>query len=155
MQRAESLQPLSRQHKSALMTCLLVRKGISKQAPVAVIADFLWQSWNTDIRPHFEEEEQKLLPALSRHAEGKAMAVTIERDHELLRNAFIRLQQLGLTHSLLGAIADQLEQHVRYEERIVFQRMQDFLTADEIGRFQFLDDQHTPICNTYSNHFWE
>lgn len=155
MQRAESLQPLSRQHKSALMTCLLVRKGISKQASVAVISDFLLQSWKTDIRPHFEEEEQKLLPVLNRHPQGTAMAATIDRDHQLLRNAFIRLEQTGVTQSLLAAIADQLEQHVRYEERIVFQQMQDFLPAAEIARLQFHDDQHSPICNTYPNHFWE
>lgn len=155
MQRAESLQPLSKQHKSALMTCLLIRKGISKQASVAVMADFLQQSWAADIRPHFEEEEQQLLPALNRYPEGKSMAVTILRDHDLLRNAFVHLNQQGLTARLLGALADQLEQHVRYEERIVFQQMQQFMAPEEIAQLQFHEDRHNPICNTYPNHFWE
>lgn len=155
MQRAESLQPLSRQHKSALMTCLLIRKGIGKQASVDMMADFLRKSWSTDIQPHFAEEEQHLLPVLNRYEDARPMAATILRDHELLRQAFAHLDQQGLSASLLAAIADQLEQHVRYEERIVFQRMQELLSPEELARLQFHDDQHTPICNTYPNHFWE
>lgn len=155
MQRADALQPLSRQHKTGLMTCLLLRKGVQKHAPLQVMADFLQKSWTTDILPHFEQEERSLVPLLDKYPQGKGFASTILRDHELLRNAIVHIAQDNLDERLFNALADQLEQHIRYEERIVFQEMQGFVPAEELARLQFPEDQHPSVCNTYPNHFWE
>ncbi|MBZ5856241.1 hemerythrin domain-containing protein [Flavihumibacter profundi] len=155
MQRAETLQPLSRQHKAALMTCLLIRKGISKQASVAVMADFFLKSWEKDLLPHIEEEERLLVPLLNRYPEGKTFAATILRDHELLRNGIEHLKQQNLNERLIGSLADQLEQHIRFEERIVFQQMQDFIPEKELNHILFKEDKSQPVCNSYTNHFWE
>ncbi|HEY0751211.1 MAG TPA: hemerythrin domain-containing protein [Chitinophagaceae bacterium] len=155
MQRAEALQPLSRQHKSALMACLLIRKGISKQAPLSVITDFLLKTWEEDIQPHFVEEETKLLPLLNQYPEGKQYGDTILRDHDLIRTGINHLRQEGVNYRLLGDLADQIDQHVRYEERIVFQEMQSFLTTSELSKLNFEEENHNPVCNRYPDHFWE
>lgn len=155
MQRADALQPLSRQHKAALMTCLLIRKGISKQAPVGVMTDFFLKSWEQDLLPHFKEEESKLIPVLKAYPEGKVFAETILRDHELIRTGMEHLKQEGVTYRLLSDLTDQLDQHVRYEERIVFQTMQSFVPPDKLQKLMFHEDDHQPVCNSYKNHFWE
>lgn len=155
MQRAVSLQPLSRQHKSSLMTCLLIRKGVSKQASIPVMSDFLLKCWQQEIQPHFEQEENSLIPALQTYPEGKNYADAILRDHELWRTAMTHLEQANVTHRLLGDLADQLEQHVRFEERIVFPSMESNLSAEQLQQLKLQDDQHSAICNTYPNKFWE
>ncbi|MBC6489425.1 hemerythrin domain-containing protein [Flavihumibacter stibioxidans] len=155
MQRADVLQPLSRQHKAALMTCLLIRKGISKQASVAVMTDFFLQCWEKDLAPHFKEEEEQIIPLLQKHEAGKPLADTILRDHDLIRTAITHLSQAHVNERLLEDLADQLEQHVRYEERIVFQSMQEFIPAQQLLQLKIHEDDHQPVCNLYSNHFWE
>ncbi|ULQ53897.1 hemerythrin domain-containing protein [Flavihumibacter fluvii] len=155
MQRAEVLQPLSRQHKSSLMTCLLLRKGVIKHAPVAVMADFFLQCWNTEILPHFEQEEKILIPLLNKYPKGKALATTITRDHELIRNGVGHLKQEALNERLISNLADQLEQHIRFEERIVFQEMQEFITPEDLEQLHFMEKDHPAVCNNYPNKFWE
>lgn len=155
MQRADVLQPLSRQHKAALMTCLLIRKGISKQASVAVMTDFFLQCWAKDLAPHFKEEEEQIIPLLRKHEAGNPLADTILRDHDLIRTAITHLSQAHVNERLLEDLADQLEQHVRYEERIVFQSMQEFIPAQQLQQLNIHEDDHQPVCNLYPNHFWE
>lgn len=155
MQRAESLQPLSRQHKSALMTCLLIRKGVSKQASVSVMTDFLLRCWKEELEPHFEQEEKHILPLLDTYPEGKTFAKAIIRDHELWRTAMTHLQQANITHRLLADLADQLEQHVRYEERIVFPSMEAGVSPALLKNLRLKEETETSICNTYPDKFWE
>ena len=155
MQRVESLQPLSKEHKSVLMSCLLIRKGVDKQAPVDIITDFFLQCWNKEIVPHFEKEEAILIPLLEKYPKGKSLAATVLRDHDLIRNGVIHLNQKALNERLIKDLADQLEKHIRYEERIVFQEMQDFIPALELAKLHIVENGHSSICNTYPNHFWE
>ncbi len=155
MQRAESLQPLSRQHKSALMTCLLIRKGVSKQAPVAVMTEFLLQCWNKELKDHFGQEETQLLPLLKTTPEGTAYAAAILRDHELWRTAMTHLEQANITHRLLGDLADQLEQHVRYEERIVFPYLEQSVPAASLNQLHLTEDGGVSVCNSFPTKFWE
>jgi iron-sulfur cluster repair protein YtfE (RIC family) len=155
MQRAEALQPLSRDHKSALMTCLLIRKGVSKHAPVAEMADFFLSCWHTEIAPHFAKEEEILIPILNNYPQGKLFAETILRDHELIRTGVVHLGHHALNERLLDDLAKQLEQHIRYEERLVFQEIQQFIPASELAKIHFLENAHPAVCNNYPNHFWE
>jgi iron-sulfur cluster repair protein YtfE (RIC family) len=155
MQRAEALQPLSKQHKTALMTCLLIRKGIRRQASISVMTDFLLKCWEKELSPHFVEEEKHLLPLLRQFSQGKAYAETIQRDHDLIRNCMVHLQQEAVSDRLLPDIANLLEQHIRYEERIVFQAMQDFVPPATLAALHFHENNVVTVCNTYPNHFWE
>lgn len=155
MQRAEALQPLSRDHKSGLMTCLLIRKGVSKHAPVAVMADFFLTCWRDEIEPHFSREEEILIPLLNKFPQGKLFAETILRDHELIRIGVVHLEHHALNERLLDDLANQLEQHIRYEERLVFQEMQSFIPSMELAKIHFIENDHHAVCNNYPNRFWE
>lgn len=155
MQRAENLQPLSRQHKSALMACLLIRKGVSKQASVSVMSDFLLRCWNEEVEAHFQQEEKEILPLLKTYPEGQTLAIAIERDHELWRTAMTHLQQANITHRLLEDLANQLEQHIRFEERIVFPSMEAHLSPEQLKGLALDEENKTPVCNTYPTKFWE
>jgi iron-sulfur cluster repair protein YtfE (RIC family) len=155
MQRVESLQPLSRQHKTALMTCLLIRKGLSRQAPVAVMADFFLHSWEKEIAPHMAEEEKKLIPLLNQFEQGKPFASTILRDHDLIRNSMEHLRMENVNTRLLADLADMVEQHVRYEERIVFQSLQSFIPPRSLAKISIDENNQHPVCKNYPVHFWE
>ncbi|ULQ57539.1 hemerythrin domain-containing protein [Flavihumibacter rivuli] len=155
MQRAQSLQPLSRQHKGALMACLLIKKGVSKQAPVAVMKDFLLQTWEMDIAPHMQEEEHTLIPFMKSYNDQQPLADAILRDHELLRLGFAHLRQEGVSVGLIESLANLLEQHIRFEERTVFQSLQSHLNEEQLNKLQFHEPTGTPVCNSFPNHFWE
>ncbi len=137
------------------MTCLLVRKGLSRQAPLATVIDFFRQSWAQDILPHMVAEEATIVPLLQSSPSGKPFADTILRDHELLRNSVAHLQMEGNHERLLSNLADLLEKHIRYEERIVFQEMQSFIPANKLAQLHIEENQTEPVCNSYPVHFWE
>jgi iron-sulfur cluster repair protein YtfE (RIC family) len=155
MERAKVLQPLSRQHKTMLMTCLLIRKGLQKNSPVQVMVNFFLESWKADMLPHFEQEEKILVPLLNKFTAGKTYAAAILRDHELLNSAVEHLHQEAHQGRLLKAIAEQLNQHIRYEERIVFQEMTAFVPTLDLQQLVFQEQLHTAVCSSYPNHFWE
>lgn len=155
MQRSIALQPLSRDHKSLLMACLLIQKGLGKKAAIEVIVDFFLQCWYKEIVPHLEEEEKVLIPLLVKYPVGKDFAAAILGDHELLRTSVTHLNQDALNERLMANLADQLEQHIRFEERIVFQQMQEFIPDEILNQLIFPENNHPAICNNYPNHFWE
>lgn len=155
MQRAVPLQPLSRQHKSALMTCLLIRKGVSKQASVKDMSEFLVRVWKEELSAHFDQEEKVLLPLLRTSPEGGQYANAIERDHDLWRSAMPHLEQANLNSRLIGNLADQLEQHIRFEERIVFPFLETTVDAAKLASLQLTEPRKDALCNTYPKKFWE
>jgi hemerythrin-like domain-containing protein len=87
------------------------------------------------LEAHFAAEEQLLAPPLARHL-GDSHADLVR-----LRNEHVELQRLRASlraeaeeagqRRLLGLFAQQLEAHVRWEERELFPLAEATLTADE------------------------
>lgn len=120
MKRHEKLQDLSREHYSALKLALLAKRaaqsGLSEQvlaASATCVASFA-----SDLEPHFQSEENTLLPALRASGALELVAHT-ERDHLELRGLVSRLQNPDA--ETLLAFAEHLTAHVRFEERQLFE----------------------------------
>lgn len=154
MKRIEALQPLSHQHHNALMGSLLIKKGVSKKAEKKVLKDFLLQLWNQDIQRHMQTEEEILLPMIARSE--RQFDSIIKRDHETLRLLAdrIRIHEDGYTP--FEVFADLLEQHIRFEERVVFAKIQENLSDEQL---QKLSDSFSALssrkCQDYPVKFWE
>ena len=154
MKRHDNLQPLSRQHHHELLACLLLKKGIQKKADLATMQTFTRQFWNDDLSPHVRAEESTLIPLLMATPSLKHYAAVLHNDHELIETIFERSQDGYLSYRMLELFADTLEEHIRFEERVVFNEMQEQLPEGAWHTLSF-KEREVSNCENYPVKFWE
>lgn len=141
MKRHIALQDLSRDHHRLLLQAREIRwclGGDERAAALeAVVATFL-REWEQVAIPHLQEEEEVLLPLYARYAgsEQEDRLQRITADHAWLRDRVAELMDQGSQHQdtkrLLGHIGRRLHDHVRFEERVVFQHVQAVFSEAEL-----------------------
>ncbi len=120
MKRAAALVGLSREHHTALSLAQRARRAAAEGgAAAAAMAATASSCFQTELKPHFDEEEAWLLPALERAGEAALVARTLA-DHAGLTALAGRLLAPGAEPGTLRAFADSLIEHVRFEERELF-----------------------------------
>jgi len=124
MKRHAALLQLSREHHHALKLSLDCRRSASAGEEAA-------RAWCSqvpsifahELEPHFQCEEHDLLPWLEAAGEKDLVARTLA-EHELLRRL---ARQIGEGEwQELEVFAQALADHVRFEERELFERAQTF-----------------------------
>lgn len=147
VQRHVGLQGLSRDHHHALVLARLLRTSL---APVGGSADEgggdlqsrVRAEWTSHLAPHFAVEERELLPLCHGvGAELSEQAATIRNDHLALRSMLAGLTAAS-TPDDAAALADRLEAHVRFEERVWFPALQAALDEETLAALEWrLDPQ--------------
>jgi hemerythrin-like domain-containing protein len=133
MLRDKNLIPLSHQHQHALAMCVRLDRALAK----GNIDLDAWQEeiagiWESEIRFHFEAEEKVLFPAAEKYAQPLVKQLLSE--HEMLRGFFAQAQARQLDVANLQTFAETLSQHIRTEERQLFEECQRQMLPDEIAR---------------------
>lgn len=128
MKRDPRLADLTRDHHHALVLALTLRRALRDGSDLREPVVRLLHQFADEIEPHFRVEEATLVPAL--RALGKAeqaLAQRVEHDHAALRAGVQRAERGETAH--LAAWAQLLDDHVRFEERELFERAQAVLPA--------------------------
>lgn len=127
MKRSPALRNLSNEHHHGLVLAKRARKAAGTED-----AQRAWQEirarFATELEPHFLAEEAGLLPALERAGAADLVQRTLA-EHAALR----RLISENGAQSMTG-FAELLEQHIRFEERELFEAAQQKLSPEEIGK---------------------
>lgn len=127
IKRHVSLQPLSRDHHHGLLLCWKIREGFKKQIdPVRIkrYADWFWQ---THLAEHFRIEEAYVFPVLGSDHPHVQQAI---KEHRSLEQLFAQTTDVSQTLSQLEA---ELEKHIRFEERVLFNEIQEVATAEQLA----------------------
>jgi hemerythrin-like domain-containing protein len=154
MKRHDNLQPLSRQHHNLLLGCLLLKKGVQKKADLLVMQDFIKQFWKTDLSRHVALEEKNLFPFLMRYPNLRSYAAILHNEHQLMERIYERNSNGQISYRNVELLAETLEHHIRFEERVVFERIQQQL-PDEIDKILLEEDISATDCSLYPVKFWE
>lgn len=130
MKRRAELRDLSDDHHTGLILARHCRRAArpDSDAPAPQVWEQVREAWSSHLEPHFRIEEEHLLPALDAIGEG-ALAARIRADHAELR----ALLDAAPDRAPLGRFGAQLEAHIRYEEREVFEPTQDRLPAASLA----------------------
>lgn len=156
MKRDVSLQPLSRQHHDTLMACLMIEKGVRKNTDLKILQDFTRQLWEKDVNKHFMLEENHLVPHLRQKKFPEYIIQSLLRDHELLRVISQRILNGGASYKGFLAFSTLLVQHVRFEERLVFEKAQEMIPENELMAVgAHFPSQSSALCKNYPVKFWE
>lgn len=128
IKRHAALQDLSRDHHQGLLLCFKIRQGLSKQVSAERIMNYCRSFYRHSLADHFCEEEQLLFPALG-------------NEHPLVQKALEQHRNLNrlftagdASERLLQQIEQQLKAHIRFEERELFNEIQDKLGEDELAK---------------------
>jgi hemerythrin-like domain-containing protein len=142
MQRSEALRRLSSDHHSGLVIARRAREQ-TREAPAvreAAWAD-LRQRFADELEPHFKLEERGLLPAMQAAGEGLLVERTLA-EHLRMR----AMIDAGGPENL-AVFAEALTDHIRFEEKELFEVAQRVLGADTLARLQDLHDREAaPAC---------
>jgi iron-sulfur cluster repair protein YtfE (RIC family) len=126
IKRDTALQPLSREHHSALLFCMKIKTGFSKGVSAEKIKANADRFFKNHLVPHFETEEKFLFPILGN--ENKLVKQALE-EHQLIVKLFA--DTLNIETSL-KQIPTVLEKHIRFEERIMFNEIQQAATQEQL-----------------------
>jgi hemerythrin superfamily protein len=134
MLRDKNLIPLSRQHQHALALCV----RIDRASPVADSDLDAWQAemalkFRTEIQVHFAAEEEVLFPAARAFHELNPLIDALLDDHKWLRQAFTNAEARSLSTGQIATFARRLSDHIRAEERQLFEPLQELLKPEEFA----------------------
>ncbi len=148
IKRNEALQPVSREHHQGLLLCWKIRQGLKKNiAPnrMKVYADWFYKE---HLLPHFEIEEKYLFPVLGNEHE---LIVKATAQHRRLTRLFTDQQQLAKS---LSFIEEELETHIRFEERVLFNLIQETATTKQLNTIK-KHHVEVPFVENETDMFWE
>lgn len=147
MKRHAALQDLARDHFHALVCAQKIRKAES-ETEISEAAQNLFELWRDDLIYHFREEEEVLIPILSRHispTEDEDVRKMLDQ-HAFLRDGIRRLKQIvevgqDFTEQLksLGVL---LHDHARLEDRIIFGRLESLFTDEDLADVARLSQEY-------------
>jgi hemerythrin-like domain-containing protein len=134
MLRDKSLIPLSHQHQRALALC--VRVDRAQPIPGADLEDWqaeIEQLFEQEIKFHFSAEEHVLFPAALQFSELIPLVEELIADHAALCKSFSQAEARRMSRESLPVFAQQLSDHIRKEERQLFERLQDLMTPEQLA----------------------
>ncbi len=147
IKRNESLKAISREHHHGLLLCWKIRTGIKKQVEPERIKKYTDWFYTSQLLPHFELEEVHIFTLLG-------------NDHELIKKALSehrRLKRLFESETEiiknLTLIEEELESHIRFEERIVFNEIQLIATEAQLLQIKKIHTEEKFVDNL-TDPFW-
>ena len=124
MKRHPSLRPFSDDHHQGLVNARRLRRAASGEggSSAGTARDFL-EFWRRDTSRHFRTEEEVLLPVLARFGGdlGERPILQMLTQHTRIRGLVMQLsdelEQGEVREETLRNLGEQLEAHIRLEER--------------------------------------
>ncbi|MDQ3050194.1 MAG: hemerythrin domain-containing protein [Bacteroidota bacterium] len=147
IRRHESLQFLSREHHQGLLLSWKIRKGISARIATGRLKNYVSWFFIEHLVPHFQVEELHVFPVLGNNHPLVMQALAEHRNLERLfkseLSALVTFEE----------IADALEQHIRFEERTLFNEIEKIVTPAQLNSIQTLHAE-APFCENETDKFW-
>lgn len=139
---------MSREHHQGLLFCLRIHTGLQKQvSPERIRAYVLW-FWEHHLKPHFQIEEEYVFPILESTDELLIRALDEHRRLEAL------VFQEHDPVQTLATLEDTLYHHIRFEERVLFNKIQDIASPEQLEHIHLHHEDET-LCAPWHDPFWK
>ncbi len=151
IKRHENIKWLSKEHHFGLLACWKINKGISLGIEIDRIKKYIIFFWENNLQQHFKEEEELLFNVINDDKINQAI-----EQHKSVREK-INVLYNGLADTLLlQQLAIELNEHIRYEERILFPFLEKALPQNRLQQIgAALDGSHNHhYTENYPDEFW-
>jgi iron-sulfur cluster repair protein YtfE (RIC family) len=154
MKRSPYLSPLSREHLSALILVYCLKNGRSSNpkypwpSSAAHQRDKVLQMWEQELCWHFQAEERYLFEPFKAQLSPTLQALTQQllQEHKQIEASILSLNKCSgpSLAKALQTLGQQLEKHVRNEERVYFEGLQQEVSEHDLAQ------AHTQISQLYA-----
>jgi hypothetical protein len=147
IKRNEFLRSVSREHHHSLLLCWKIRTGIKSKVNPERMKKYADWFFEHHLLPHFETEENFILPILG---EGHELVKRTLTEHQRLKYLFSFFEEIPEN---LGLIEKELENHIRFEERMLFNEIQLIATDEQLQQIQ-LNHKDEKFTDNLTDPFW-
>ncbi len=146
IKRHESLRPLSREHHHGLLCAWKIREGLKRNVEPARIRKYTSWFWNSHLHEHFRIEESFVFTILPSSNELVQQALD---EHKTLQNLFAQNDE---SEDSLTLLEKTLDAHIRFEERTLFNAIQEVATPEQ---FKIIEQNHDEsFVDNFEDEFW-
>ena len=147
IKRNKALQAISREHHDGLLLCWKIKSGVEKEVDLFRIKKYVDWFYQNHLLPHFTAEEILIFPILGSQHQLIKKAIA---DHKNLEKLFTTKTNLT---QVLNSIVNDLAQHIRFEERQLFNEIRQVATQTQLQEIERLHTQKA--IDDYQDKFWE
>jgi hemerythrin-like domain-containing protein len=134
MLRDKNLIPLSHQHQHALAMCVRLDRALqAKDVDLEAWQAEIQSMFEQEIAAHFAAEEKEVFPAASLFADLLPLVQELQAEHSVLRQLFMCAAARNLNEESLSVLAERLAQHIRKEERQLFEELQKLMCTEDLS----------------------
>jgi iron-sulfur cluster repair protein YtfE (RIC family) len=131
IKRSKAFVQFSREHHFGLLQVWQIRQDIANGIDARLISKYTLEFFEKDLRGHFKREEDFLFSKLP---VGDLLREQAENEHKQLYQLIDNISQNRSDSQLLQEFAGVLEAHIRFEERILFNNLQEIMGEDALER---------------------
>lgn len=152
IKRHQALVSFSKDHHFALLLIWKIKQGLGKAVGAERISNYVLAFFKEDLQQHFTEEEQLLFSKLP---EEDALRKQAETEHKNIYQLVTAIKQNPSDTGLLQQFADTLDKHIRFEERTLFNHLQDHIGSEELENILKLSEKRAhDVMAQWKDQFW-
>ena len=152
IKRNEAIVALSKDHHFALLLIWKIREGLRNSIAPERISKYVTHFYETDLVGHFKDEEELLFIKLDA---ADSLRTQAENEHKLIHQLMDELKKNMNDSTLLEKFAVTLEKHIRFEERVLFNHLQEIIPADQLSDIAAaLNSRENKSGGLWKDTFW-
>ena len=128
LKRHPAIVSFSKDHHFGLLLVWKIRQGLAKEVNAERISNYILFFFKEDLEKHFKDEEQLLFCKLP---VNDALRKQAEKEHQSIYTLISAIQKNKYDTDLIRRFADDLERHIRFEERELFNHLQNIIPPDD------------------------
>jgi hemerythrin-like domain-containing protein len=129
IKRSKAFVQFSKEHHYGLLLAWKIRQDLTKVIPADEISRYVLDFFRDDLKQHFTDEEKYIFSKLSA---ADPLRQRAESEHRDIYNLIESIHQNSTDKRLLLQFADLLETHIRFEERTLFNHLQQQMSTEEL-----------------------
>ena len=150
MKRSEHIIELSRDHHVGLLFCWKIRQGINKNITTERMVQYIDYFWHNNLKNHFDEEETCLFIL----KDDSKCLIAIE-EHKAIETLIKYILNTNVSYENLSALADMVDNHIRYEERDLFPYLEQTIPPAELEIIgKKIAEIHQQEKDEFKDAFW-
>ena len=154
IKRNKSLHQLSKDHHEGLLLCWKIRAGQRNNIETQRVSDYILYFYENHLSSHFTQEEDILFSALP--CEDNMVTEALAQHARLKKMIEYLMQEKVKDYNPLLAFADELDNHIRFEERKLFGYIEERLCPEQLIALGNRLQETEQICAVdWKDKFWE